>query len=64
MQDHVQSLGQKYMGIRPNNHIDHMFQDTSIKPDAGKGHNVPVSNFLNAQCMFNDFPHQLQGMSS
>ncbi|KAJ5167946.1 Vacuolar protease A [Penicillium canariense] len=40
---HVQSLGQKYMGFRPNSG----YQDTSIKPESG--HNVLVDNFLNAQ---------------
>ncbi|GAB7360953.1 hypothetical protein MBLNU230_g0936t1 [Neophaeotheca triangularis] len=45
--EHVQGLGQKYMGIRPQGHIDEMFRDTSIKPE--KGHPVAVSNFLNAQ---------------
>ncbi|KAI9830230.1 MAG: Vacuolar protease A [Sarea resinae] len=45
---HVKALGQKYMGVRPDKHADEMFKDTSI--DAGKdGHEVPVSNFLNAQ---------------
>jgi len=47
--EHVQALGQKYMGLRPSGHIDEMFRDTSIKPEAGKPHHVPVSNFLNAQ---------------
>nr|POF14950.1 vacuolar protease a [Quercus suber] len=46
--EHVQALGQKYMGIRPQKHVDDMFRDTSLK--SGKdGHPVPISNFLNAQ---------------
>jgi len=45
--DHVQALGQKYMGIRPQGHADEMFKDTSLR--AEKGHPVAVSNFLNAQ---------------
>jgi len=45
--DHVKALGQKYMGIRPEQHIDEMFKDTSVKD--GNAHPVPVSNFLNAQ---------------
>lgn len=46
---HVKHLGQKYMGVRPDTHADEMFKDTSIH--AGKGpHEVPVSNFMNAQC--------------
>lgn len=49
MDDHMRSLGQKYMGIRPSKH-EELFQDTSIKPDGG--HDVLVDNFLNAQCMY------------
>ncbi|KAF8857082.1 putative vacuolar protease A [Acephala macrosclerotiorum] len=45
---HVKHLGQKYMGIRPQSHIDEMFKETSIHLD-GDEHRVPVSNFLNAQ---------------
>ncbi|CZR64218.1 aspartic proteinase, pepstatin-sensitive [Phialocephala subalpina] len=45
---HVKHLGQKYMGIRPQSHIDEMFKETSIHLD-GDEHKVPVSNFLNAQ---------------
>jgi len=44
---HVKALGQKYMGIRPQSHIDEMFKDTAIHAEGD--HNVPVSNFLNAQ---------------
>ena len=44
----MHALGQKYMGIRPQGHVDEMFKETSIKPEKG-GHPVPVSNFLNAQ---------------
>lgn len=44
---HVKHLGQKYMGIRPQSHIDEMFKDTAIHVEGD--HNVPVSNFLNAQ---------------
>jgi saccharopepsin len=46
---HVKHLGQKYMGIRPQSHIDEMFKETSVHLD-GEDHKVPVSNFLNAQC--------------
>lgn len=45
---HVKHLGQKYMGIRPQSHIDEMFKDTAV-PDTKSDHSVPVSNFLNAQ---------------
>jgi len=47
MTSQVRALGQKYMGVRPQSHQEQMFQDTSIKPDGG--HNVPISNFMNAQ---------------
>lgn len=36
------------MGIRPQQHEEHLFRDTSIHLD-GDAHPVPVSNFLNAQ---------------
>ena len=42
--------GQKFMGVRPDSHKDEMFKDTSIHFDEDN-HPVPVSNFLNAQCM-------------
>jgi len=45
----LKHLGQKYMGVRPENHADAMFKDTSIHTDGN--HLVPVSNFMNAQCM-------------
>ncbi|TPX18224.1 uncharacterized protein E0L32_002733 [Thyridium curvatum] len=43
----MRSLGQKYMGIRPDSHVDAIFKDTSVHVDAN--HPVPVSNFMNAQ---------------
>ncbi|KAI4109178.1 MAG: hypothetical protein L6R37_000609 [Teloschistes peruensis] len=45
---HARALGQKYMGIRPQTHVDEMFRDTAIHQDKDS-HPVPVSNFLNAQ---------------
>ncbi|KAL8998464.1 MAG: hypothetical protein Q9169_002501 [Polycauliona sp. 2 TL-2023] len=45
---HARALGQKYMGVRPQTHLDEMFRDTSIHQDKDS-HPVPVSNFLNAQ---------------
>ncbi|KAL8705532.1 MAG: hypothetical protein Q9201_001349 [Fulgogasparrea decipioides] len=45
---HARALGQKYMGIRPQTHVDEMFRDTTIHDDKDS-HPVPVSNFLNAQ---------------
>lgn len=51
---HAKSLykkysGQRFMGIRPEAHEEEMFRDTSIHLD--QDHPVPVSNFLNAQCL-------------
>jgi len=43
----VRALGQKYMGVRPNKHVEEMFNTQAI--EANNGHLVPVSNFLNAQ---------------
>jgi saccharopepsin len=43
----MRHLGQKYMGVRPDNHMETMF-DTQISID-GEGHIVPISNFMNAQ---------------
>ncbi|KAI7164922.1 Vacuolar protease [Hortaea werneckii] len=45
--DHMQALGQKYMGVRPQRNMEEMFKEQSFKPE--KGHPVAVSNFLNAQ---------------
>lgn len=51
---HAKSLyskyaGQKYMGLRPEQHQEEMVKDTAVDIDED-GHAVPVSNFLNAQC--------------
>lgn len=54
--DHVRALGQKYMGIRPQSHVDEMFRDTSIHPDSD--HTVPITNFLNAQCKYITAMHE------
>ncbi|CAG8972594.1 hypothetical protein HYALB_00005363 [Hymenoscyphus albidus] len=45
---HVRHLGQKYMGVRPQNHAEEMFKSSSVQTE-GNLHPVPVSNFLNAQ---------------
>merc|ERR1711939_1238363 len=45
--DHMQALGQKYMGVRPQRNMEEMFKEQSFKPE--KGHPVAVSSFLNAQ---------------
>jgi saccharopepsin len=52
MDSHAKYLSQKYMGIRPQSHVEEMFKDTAIHDN--KDHSVPVSNFLNAQCKFLD----------
>ncbi len=44
----AKALGQKYMGVRPQAHREEMFRETSIHLD-NDNHQVPVSNFLNAQ---------------
>ena len=51
----MRALGQKYMGVRPQGHRDEMFRDTSIHLGEDM-HPVPVSNFLNAQCLLGPFP--------
>ncbi len=56
---HAKSLykkysGQKFMGVRPEAHKEEMFGDTSIHLD--QDHPVPVSNFLNAQCLSSHSP--------
>jgi saccharopepsin len=43
----LRHLGQKYSGIRHDNHVDAMF-DTQMSID-GEGHLVPISNYANAQ---------------
>lgn len=37
------------MGVRPDGHADFMFNGKAPQPQ--DGHPVPVSNFMNAQCM-------------
>jgi saccharopepsin len=49
IQEHAKALGQKYMGIKPESHIDQVFKAPYV---ADGLHPVPVSNFLNAQCTF------------
>jgi len=46
LQQQARSLGQKYMGIKPETHIEQVFKAPYI---ADGTHPVPVSNFLNAQ---------------
>ena len=57
---HAKSLykkysGQRFMGVRPDTHKEEMFKETSIHLDEDD-HAVPVSNFLNAQCLYRLFP--------
>ncbi|KAK8096223.1 vacuolar protease A [Apiospora kogelbergensis] len=44
----VRGLGQKYMGGRPESHVEAMFKDTTMHT-MDKNHPVPISNFMNAQ---------------
>ena len=57
MDSHVKHLGQKYMGVRPQSHMEEMFKDTAIHDE--KDHAVPVQNFLNAQCKLPVSSHAL-----
>ena len=48
--EHVQALGQKYMGVRPQKHLEQLFPkegEYAIQPE--KTHPVAIENFLNAQ---------------
>ena len=52
---HAKSLANKYsgqnpMGVLPGSYKEEMFKETSI-PVYEDNHPVPVSNFLNAQCI-------------
>ena len=47
IEDHVHSLGQKYLGMRPPSRFDETFK---TQPHVESGHDVLVDNFLNAQC--------------
>jgi len=46
IQQQVASLGQKYMALKPESHVEQVFKAPYIADGA---HPVPVSNFLNAQ---------------
>ena len=46
----IRGLSQKYMGGRPDTHADAMFK-TDVA-NAESNHPIPVSNFMNAQCMY------------
>jgi len=43
----IKALGQKYMGVRPQSHLDAVFN--GMKAEASGSHPVPISNFMNAQ---------------
>ncbi|EFY92500.1 aspartic proteinase precursor [Metarhizium acridum] len=47
IEQHVQALGQKYIGARPPSRASVMFNTKA--PQVAGGHPVPVSNFMNAQ---------------
>ena len=46
----AQQLGQKYLGVRPDSHADAMFK--GMVAEVQGNHPVPISNFMNAQCMY------------
>lgn len=48
IQEHAKALGQKYMGIKPETQAEQVFKAPYV---ADGQHPVPISNFLNAQCM-------------
>lgn len=49
----MQNLGQKYLGAhRPTSRADVIFNAQAPKSDGV--HPVPVTNFMNAQCMYPD----------
>lgn len=48
IRDHARALGQKYGQKFMNSQTEDIFRDTSIHAD--DGFDVPVENFLNAQC--------------
>jgi len=46
----MKALGQKYLGIRPKEHANNLFDAQVSKDfDIAGGHAIPVNNFLNAQ---------------
>lgn len=47
MSTHMKQLGQKYMGIRPSQLKEENLETDDL--DVEGGHNLPISNFLNAQ---------------
>ena len=52
MHDFTRQLGQKYLSHTPRDfHIMDMFAPASVGTTKG-GHKVPVTNYMNAQCMF------------
>ncbi|KAF2799906.1 aspartyl proteinase [Melanomma pulvis-pyrius CBS 109.77] len=47
IQEHAKALGQKYMGIKSETHMEQVFKAPYIAD--GTSHPVPITNFLNAQ---------------
>lgn len=47
-QEQAKALGQKYMGIKAESHVEQVFKAPYV---ADGTHPVPITNFLNAQCM-------------
>jgi saccharopepsin len=48
MEAQIRGLSQKYLGARPDTHMQSMFQQGPVEAD--KYHPVPITNFMNAQC--------------
>lgn len=46
----VRGLGQKYLGVRPDSFSQTVFQGGNA--DIQKDHPLPISNFMNAQCLW------------
>lgn len=54
IRQHARALEHKYSQKFMNAKTEDIFQDTSIRPDGG--FDVPVENFLNAQCKIHHQP--------
>lgn len=50
IQDQMQALGQKYLGVRTGEHMNELFRDNQVHTEGG--HKVLIDNFLNAQCEY------------
>ena len=58
----LEHLGQKYMGLRPRqSHANAVFN--GMVAEVKGNHPVPISNFMNAQCMWSQLPACLRTTS-